>query len=124
MLLATATRTRPVRLPDALNGEGPSALVCYRPERPAMFVPGTRGFALNLASRRAQVGALSPPGAAACPIRRATIARDARFLALRPSPAAVPPRRAGAVQRKRAYRSEPLPCRSSEAGHGSEFLRA
>jgi hypothetical protein len=51
------TSTRPVKLPGALEQEqAVPPMLCYRPQTPLSFVKGARGWALNLANRRSQVG--------------------------------------------------------------------
>jgi hypothetical protein len=50
-------RSKPVQLPHALEPAGATPpVVCYLPETPLSFVKGTRGWALNLANRRSQIG--------------------------------------------------------------------
>ena len=57
--LAVVGRTRPVKLPDSLDGRLPAPrLVCYLPDHPVLLVKGAHGYALNLASGRTQMGAL------------------------------------------------------------------
>jgi len=56
--LAQARRARPVKLAQLESGEGHSGrVVWYRSGNPIMLVRGVRGYALNLASARTQVGA-------------------------------------------------------------------
>jgi len=50
------TSARPVRLPPSLEPVAAPPVVCYRPETPLSFVKSTRGWALNLANRRSQIG--------------------------------------------------------------------
>jgi len=54
---AVYRHARPVRLPGPLEPEAAVPLmICYRPNTPLSFVKGARGWALNLANRRSQVG--------------------------------------------------------------------
>jgi len=56
-MLEFAKRTRPVFMKDSLEGgEHPSRLLCYRPDAPVTLIKGARGYALNLANRRTQLG--------------------------------------------------------------------
>jgi hypothetical protein len=51
------TSARPVRLPQSLEPVAATPpVVCYLPETPLSFVRGARGWALNLANRRSQIG--------------------------------------------------------------------
>jgi hypothetical protein len=51
------TSTGPIRLPGALEPEPAlPPMLCYRPQTPLSFVKGARGWAINLANRRSQVG--------------------------------------------------------------------
>jgi hypothetical protein len=60
------TSTRPVKLPDALEPEqAVPPMLCYRPQTPLSFVKGARGWALNLANRRSQIGVAYVIGLAA-----------------------------------------------------------
>ena len=57
--LALVGRTKPVKLPDSLDGSPrPARFLCYLPQNPLLLVKGAHGYALNLASGRTQVGAL------------------------------------------------------------------
>jgi hypothetical protein len=68
VFMTAYTRSRPVRLPGALEPE-PSVppIFCYRPNTPLSFVKGTRGWAATLANRRTQVAALYLIGLIAVP---------------------------------------------------------
>ncbi len=66
LFLAVAGRTPPVKMPDLAEGDAHSARwVCFLSSHPVLFVKGTRGYALNLASRRTQAGVLYLAGLAA-----------------------------------------------------------
>jgi hypothetical protein len=55
--MALYTAAKPVKLPGALEPEeAVPPVVCFRPESPLSFVKGARGWALNLANRRSQIG--------------------------------------------------------------------
>ena len=59
-------RSKPVRMPAALEPETSAApVVCFRPQIPLSFIRGPRGWAINLANRRSQVGILYMAGLAA-----------------------------------------------------------
>jgi hypothetical protein len=63
--LSRAAHVLPVRLPLSLEGErGPALPVCYRPQHPVLLLKGDRGYSLNVASARAQVGLLYLAGLA------------------------------------------------------------
>ena len=57
-MLEFVKRVRPIFMKDVLDdGEKPGYLVCYRPDTPVTLIKGARGYALNLANGRTQLGA-------------------------------------------------------------------
>jgi hypothetical protein len=67
--METYRRALPVILPSALEPEASvPPMICFRPNTPLSFVKGTRGWALNLANRRSQVGVAYLIGLVAVPV--------------------------------------------------------
>ena len=57
-MLEFVKRVRPIFMKDSLDdGANPNFMLCYRPEAPLTLIKGVRGYALNLANSRTQVGA-------------------------------------------------------------------
>lgn len=57
-MLELVKRVRPIFMKDSLeDGAGTSRLLCYRPETPVSLIKSARGYALNLANSRTQLGA-------------------------------------------------------------------
>lgn len=56
-MLELVKRVKPIFMKDSLDeGANSSYLLCYRPDAPLTLIKGVRGYALNLANSRTQVG--------------------------------------------------------------------